>query len=306
MVNFEKIKEGINQSTLKTIHFLPSKMEEDTSLFYEERECLVLGNAIDCYLLTPHLFQENFYIDELKNKPPAAVMSFIQELLAKGLNYNEYHIINNIELLNYQNNWKNSTKIEYLLKPLCVEYADNIIQAGDRQILSKEEFDIVQTVCDNFLNHKHTGNYFKSEDYECQLLLKGNIEGFNFYGTLDRININKWDKTIQPFDIKTTGEYTVNFDRVFKRFKYYYQDIIYTELLKQNYPDYTILPFVFLVESVKFPGLPLVYSLDDESRELAKAEVMESLSILNWHISNNISDMPKYIYDVQGHLKIKL
>jgi len=139
MVNLEKIKnEGINQSVLKTVSFLPSKIDEDTSLFYEEKECLILGNLIDCMLLTPELFADKFYVDTLNIKPPDKVMSWIQEIISLGEDeYTPSTISYYLDLLDYQSNWKIETKIEYLSKDLCKNYFNSCIEAKNRQVISK-------------------------------------------------------------------------------------------------------------------------------------------------------------------------
>ena len=302
------LNDGINQSLLKTINFLPSSIDEDTSLFYEEKECLVYGNLVDCLLTDPDNFNNKFYEDDLPEKPPATIMSFVHELISFGIkDLTEDCLKDNLDRLDYQKNWKESTKIDYLLnKSTTVPYFNMVLKSEGKQIITPEELSISKLVADNLLNHKHTFEYFRAEEFEQQKILKGKWENFIIYGTLDRYNIDKWNKTIQPFDIKTTSDYTTNFYKSFKRFKYYYQDIIYTELLKQNYPDYTILPFKFIVESIKYPGLPLVYGINEESRFIAKSKVSESFDLLKWHIDNNVWDVPKDVYINNGYFEIEI
>lgn len=302
------LNDGINQSLLKTINFLPSSINEDTSLFYEEKDCLIYGNIVDCILTDLDNFDNKFYIDKLIEKPPDAIMSFIHELVSLGIKeFNEEIITTNIDKLSYQKNWNTDTKINYLLnKCNAIHYFDMVLKAKNKQIISEEEISISKIVSNNLLNHPHTSQYFMAKEYESQKLLTGQWGRFKIYGTLDRYNIDTWSKIITPFDIKTTSDYTTNFHKSFKRFKYYYQSVIYTELLKQNYPDYQIDTFKFLVESVKYPGLPLVYSLNEESNEMALNKVQESFDLLEWHIENNVWDMPKEIYINKGDIKIDI
>lgn len=302
------LNEGINQSLLKTINFLPSSIDEDTSLFYEEKDCLIYGNLVDCMLTDPDNFDNRFYLDELTEKPPAAIMSFIHELVSLGVKgFNEDVIKEFIDKLDYQKNWNLDTKVNYLLnKCTASQYFDMVIKSEGKQIITQEELSISKIVSDNLCNHIHTTQYFKSENFEQQKLLSGTWGKFKVFGTLDRYNIDPWNKVITPFDIKTTSDYTTNFSKSFKRFKYYYQSIIYTELLKQNYPDYKIEPFRFLVESIKYPGLPLVYCLNEKSTEIALTKVQESFDLLEWHIDNNVWDVPKDIYINNGSIEIDL
>ena len=79
---------------------------------------------------------------------------------------------------------------------------------------------------------------------------------------LDMVVIDDELQTVQPIDIKTTGEYPENFHRVAKRFRYDIQAAFYTLALSYAYPEYTILPFQFLVESTVASaiGTPLLYT----------------------------------------------
>lgn len=84
-----------------------------------------------------------------------------------------------------------------------------------------------------------------------------------FKGLLDGIKINHRDKTIQPFDLKTTGKNVFQFRESYLTYGYYRQGALYEQaLLSDESPvkellaeGYILLDFIFIVVETKLSGV---------------------------------------------------
>ena len=120
-----------------------------------------------------------------------------------------------------------------------------------------------------------TSKYFQ-EDRLTEIIFQMSIdftyERVDCKALLDMVIINHKDKTIQPIDIKTMGDYTINFPKSLRQRRYDIQAAFYVEALKSKgvYATYEILPFKFIVESTIDPGNPLVFTCSQELLNIGK------------------------------------
>lgn len=92
-----------------------------------------------------------------------------------------------------------------------------------------------------------------------QLAIYWEEHGLLFKALLDKVIVDHIKKTIQPYDIKTTGE--SNFMTAFGSWRYDLQGAFYTDALhywmkQQGLEGYTILPFIFIVCFTNDRGIP--------------------------------------------------
>ena len=140
-------------------------------------------------------------------------------------------------------------------------------------ILSQEEYDIISQIVMSLRTNEYTAMYFQQSsntEIQYQVDIYFDYEGVECKALLDMVIINHQDNTIQPIDIKTMGEDTLNFASSLRKRRYDIQAAFYTEALKSVYPGYTILPFKFIVESTTNIGNPIVYTLDESLLEIGK------------------------------------
>jgi len=132
------------------------------------------------------------------------------------------------------------------------------------------------------------------------------------------------NKTIQPIDIKTTGKHVSNFNDSFFGFRYDIQASLYNQGLcdfvyrkDSKYYGYSILPFLFIVESTKYIGTPLIYSVEPNVLMASENGISghtgvyyqgwrELLERLLWHKSNNAWDYTREQYENEGVVDIHL
>ena len=169
--------------------------------------------------------------------------------------------------------WENEEHIKYY--KLTRNISDNKI------VLSKDEFDSVtkarELIYANSFIHKYFFNlgshiellhqvpiYFTYLEEKCKALLDG-------------VLINHRTRTIEPFDLKTTGKSVYDFPSSYMQFGYYRQCAFYELALKsedspvKKYIDegYEILDFVFIVVESKVTSShpAIIYVSSQKDRE---------------------------------------
>lgn len=279
---------AISQSQLKAIlngvgAFKTIKKEGD--LYYEEKESLIIGSAVDCILterdeknqINLKTFYEDYYISIIK-KPSDTIMSIIQEIYNKvdkdsieNLNDLKYSMII-LEVCNnhnYQNNWKDDTRVKKIIDEGSL-YWEELIKSKNKQILDKEQSLTIWNIVISLLTHNHTKKYFECNNNSIKLFFQTPIyftyENEECKSLLDLIIIDYDKKLIIPCDIKTIGDFTSNFLFSVKKFRYDIQAAFYLLALesfkiKYNLNDFKIMNFKFIVESTIQQGCPLIYTI---------------------------------------------
>lgn len=130
-------------------------------------------------------------------------------------------------------------------------------------ILSKDEFEAVEKAKELVLASPYAYSYFtKGKIYEelmHQVLIYFERDGLVFKCILDGIKIDHENKTIQPFDLKTTGKSVYQFKESYLSYGYYRQGALYEQaLLSKESPildllseGYKLLDFIFIVVETK-------------------------------------------------------
>ena len=298
---------AVNQSLLKALLAgIGTYKKAESNLFYEEADHFILGNLVDCYLTTPSLIEQEFFVvPELESKPSDKVMSIVQEVYSKKrtmfLNDHCDEIYTSLNEHEYYLNRKKDTceednRVTDIIEK-GVEYWNALIESKNRQIISLEEKELAKNIVESLKTNPRTAKYFNSKNitlYQYPIYFK--YSDLNCKALFDMLLINTKQKLIQPVDIKTIGGSTKEFPRNVQLHKYDIQAAWYSLALKLtdyiqtplhgeiDISDYTILPFRFIVESTKSPGLlPLVYEISEEDMHIARFGAKKLSSIQTKH-----------------------
>ena len=264
--------EGISQSKLKDLNLHPKYFkgrDEET----EERPlsgAFLLGSAVDCKLTTPELYDEQFAIIDVE-KPTGQLGYYINRLLLGDTAEEAY---DTTKAWNGGKLRDNIEKFKENFNTSGINYFNCVKKAEGKHIMSLEEKNTIDLVCESLLTSDYTKDYFQ--------IPNGNIEIYKQYpiyweyndvkckSLLDFIEINHDDKTIQPLDLKTTGDSVSYFPNSVFKYRYDIQAAFYTYAVGYSFANtylnekYTILPFKFIVESTKYPGTPEMFKCSDE------------------------------------------
>lgn len=298
--------DAMNQSLLKSYSLkdprLISKDRPQSDLFFEEKGHFVIGTAVDC-ILTQGIekFKNTHHVSQLSKKPTDVQKSIINEVFVK-LDENDLldttkdltdevckiYLLNSFKSHEYYDNIKDPDKRIAKISEnfICKEYFLELKEAKGKVILSQEEYDKIYTIVDSLMSYETTGKFFRINQPE-------GIKIFNQFGILfehnnipckallDFIVVDEINKTITPVDLKTTFKPTHDFDRAVRERRYDIQAAWYTLALEKfikvtpEYMGYKILPFQFIVESSSNPGLPILFTCDQQLLRIGRYGVVD-------------------------------
>lgn len=291
----------------------------------DEASHLRIGSALDCLLTSPDRWYQDFKVADA-NRPYGALGIFTNALpcgLTPSSPEAEYQRA--YELAEYKIGmpsvirrfWSNDDAVYFYRTVVC---ADN----GGKTILGKTEYEIVLKCRDLILKSPYTKPYFHSTNLAVELLHQVPIyfeyDNVEFKSLLDGIMINHDDKTIRPFDLKTTIKSVYNFRESFLIWGYYRQAALYWQAIQTKdspvFPliqeGYKLLDFEFIVVEKKLinPNPPLIYKTTELDRHMGLVGgesdgkyykgVDELISAYKWHLDKNYWDLPKDVYESQG------
>jgi len=290
-------------------NFLAEKKKEEESTIYKEKRGIILGSAVDTILTGEEdAFSKKYYISQLDNKPSDVEMNIVRmvfDLVSEEENFNpetcpplanhEWAIQEAIEYFNWQANWKLPTRIHKIIEKGS-EYFMDLIKAFGKQVLSQEEFFIVNDVVNSLRTNPRTKEYFDRQSYAraenidvyYQLPIYFTFRGLECKVLLDMVFVYKNPKTgliesIKPVDLKTMSGNTIDFPSHLRRFRYDIQSSFYTFALTKRFQvfekDIELRPFEFVVESVTNIGNPLVFKVSKNLSEIGRYGRKEMRSI---------------------------
>lgn len=283
---------AINQSYLKhidNVYFYNSLIaEKKTELFFEEKDYFTIGSGVDKMLTDKDNFNDEFYISKLSTKPSDKIKSIIQQIVSE-LNIEDK---TNIKLLDFrdliikvckdqkfQSTYKDDTLVNTVVKD-GEDYFIELLNSENKTILSMEEHNLILIIVNNILQNNTIKKLFNYEESFADVIFQHdiyfNINGINCKGLLDMVHINHVTQTITPIDIKTMGDYTLNFEQNFWKRRYDFQAAFYRDGLildierlglkiGKDLSNYTVTNFHFIVESTTAPGNPILFEISDET-----------------------------------------
>lgn len=309
---------AISQSQLKLLMTNPKLFNtiKEPERYFEEKRHFNIGDGVDIQLTSGmEEFNRIFHVSQIAHKPTDPVKSILNRVFDKaielelGLTYisdERYRpfITEAWREEGYQPNWKEPTAYSKMCEHY--EYWDDLRLSQGKRVLSSEENDIISQVVMSLRSNEATGKYLKlSEDRDeevlFQLAIYFTFEDVDCRALLDVVRINHVAKVIQPIDIKTLGDYTLNFPKSLRQRRYDIQAAFYKEALEQAYPDYKILPFKFVVESTIDPGTPLVYTCSAELAYIGKYGRVETYAKLH---SYTVSTYTQRNQEIKGFTQL--
>jgi hypothetical protein len=290
-----------------------------------------LGDIVDALLTQPDKFDEIFYVygkakvsDTIKSICDM-VFEKIQEMIeAKEISSNQFlinpitayanlflHCARNVEIkdtkgnssIGYQNNYKDDTLTTHVMEK-AQAYFEEMKQGYGKKMIHVTDHSLAHVLYNLIKEDEYCYDLLRplfepNEEIEilCQLTLYGEVENHPVKGILDLVVKNNEDMTIKMIDAKVSDSPT-QFKSSYKKFKYYRQGALYSELLRQNYPEYTVLLPVFLVSFKDLDYKPELYEMGENDYNVATygGKTHEGFPVkgyigllheIQWHLDND-------------------
>ena len=282
-----KEKEGINQSALKDLL---------KGLFYYKNlrrvqtDYFTIGSAVDTILTGAEgEFENLFYCIRESTKPSDNIIRMLRFIYNREDNCNRRLSDCSKEIIldatsNWQNNWKEDTKIKTLIKK-GEDYYHELRRAKDRIIIDEKQEQLIWSIVNSLNRNERTKNFFNrfqwrnNKDIDCyyQLPIYFSIGDMSCKALLDIVLCTKDENnrivSVQGLDLKTTSGSTYDFPKSIFKYRLDIQAAWYNLALRNwlnNNKEILIKPFSFIVESTTIPGEPLIYEMTEEYIEIGR------------------------------------
>lgn len=298
----------------------------------EETKFFRIGSALDCQLTSPERWDKDFivvdairpygfmgkFVDNLPaNLTPESPVEMYQEA------YDEAGYKMSISKV-IEKFWSTQDIQDYYIATR--QNSDTI----GRTIISKDEYDSVIKARELIFANEFIYKYFKktSDWHEImkQVPIYFKYRKQKCKALLDGILIDHKDRTIQPYDLKTTGKSVYDFPLSYLQFGYYRQCAFYElALCSEDSPiknlldeGYTLLDFIFIVVESKVssshPAVIYRTSLKDRlcgiyggstGRKKYKG-INELIDDYIYHRDNDYWDLPRELHESSGEIKLDI
>lgn len=316
--------EAINQSALKVILFKGYHVfaEERAKILsgkedqYEEKAHFVIGNGVDVEMTEGReQFDLDHHLSDLESKPSDTMKKVLHIVLntltsnnidPRGRSITDFpdavhFALNNVEVPDkeapggvkigyYMNrakpNYTEDKRLEDVFKsPVHHLYWEDIGKALGKQVLTRAEKGLIDTMCTNLREHRHTANLFLDRSnvitvYQYPIYFQ--IGRVMCKVLIDKMDIHLDTGFIYVQDLKTMRGPTLMFPQhsVLAR-RYDFQIAFYVKGVEEKlhelsaYIGYDVTNFhvanpQFIVESTTHPGCPLVYDISDDLMRIGK------------------------------------
>lgn len=327
---------SISYSQLRNLSVGPAYFKKIQEEEQEDKEHFIIGSCVDTLLTEPDKFWEKYTLEfsEVCEKVPTGQMKDYLEFLLLGNTPEAAY-----NFLKEQNGGKLRDNLEKF-KEKAKEWEEYTIYLNKRnlfnkncfiehkQTLTNEQYSLISRIVQSLKTNRFTRKYFEINDnieIKSQLEIYWEYKGEKCKSKLDLVLIDHNLMEIHTLDIKTTGKSPFSFNLSALQWRYdlqaaFYSTALYWLINKSNneewgkYKFYKIKPFKFIVESSKYPGLPLIYEASEKFL-IGGAEGFTSggryykgfvqlMDEFKWYKDNNSWDYPKDVIENEGVIKL--
>lgn len=302
---------------------------DNPELENEETKYFRIGSALDCILTSPERWEEDFIVVDAV-RPYGFMGKFIDNLP------NDLKIEDDLAL--YQEAYDKAgykmsiSKVvdKFWSTPDIQDYYQATRTTGNKTVISKDEFDSVYKAKELILANEFIYKYFYKTSNWHEILKQVPIY-FEYMdekckALLDGILIDHEHKTIQPYDLKTTGKSVYDFPLSYLQFGYYRQCAFYElallsdespikELLAQGY---TLLDFIFIVAETKVSSShpAIIYRTSSNDRQCGLyggstgrkkyKGIIDLINDYKYHRDNDYWDLPRELHKESGEIQLDI
>lgn len=282
-----------------------------------------LGRQIHMFLLEPDEFHKNYTYEDVKLPSTQQQKDFANDYRKLEGSKEEKAV------KAYKNNYSTKGKSEDKIKEIATELANKLLRYIDyldraetvKVVLSWNDWDTINKAADVVKNHKLARNLIMNTEYD--IFGSKNIDIFNELvvlwkwntvdckSMLDRVEIDHTNKTIKLIDVKTTS-FLGSFYKSVKKFRYNRQLAYYWLALKywfkehykdKNFDDYSKESYIVAIGKGELVETR-VFTIPEELLNDGLDEIIEIMTEIEWHYTNDKWDYSRNYYEGDGSEEI--
>lgn len=347
MITKENYREypAINYSMLSTLDKNPRDVNEPRQM---TSDGITFGDVLDILLTqSEEKFNEEYIIlTHAAEKPVGQLGEFIDELYrqhkkndekiewADGIPVlNEYLIKDSYNIVGFKRD--SQPKVVDRLLSEGLAYLNFLTSSENKKIITQEMYLNVLKAVQTLDSNQFTGGYWcnfynhnleeREVLFQVPILFKVDLDFLverenhpDGKALFDILDFNHKEKTIQPIDLKSTSDYISQFPTSFLKWRYYLQAAYYSYGLSQVYPEYTILPFKFIVISSQQVTKPIIYQCSKEDLKVGEFGGINKITNRKvkgwrqliedylWHKQNDLWEYPREVYEKDGVIELDM
>ena len=321
--NYREV-DAINYSLLKNVATNPKEIIDKKDI--SDNPSVKQGDLLDIRMQGEEMFAEKYayFSGEI---PTATLLKLAEKTIGycKQENIELSHdlVLQICRANNFWGTFKDDTVISKFNNDVFWNYVKFNINNYGKLIIDSTLYNNVETAADTIKTHEFTTEIFDREhvyqkDIYFEFKIKENKKE-KFKILPDIITFDHKNKIIFPYDFKfMSGKSVYGF--VFKFFimYYYIQAALYTQGIKiwakENYPDYNVFAYQFIVISDTNLSLPLIFNpinyLSLGFKGFKKNDkdypgIIQLVDDYHWHLENNLWEHRREIYENKGKIKIE-
>lgn len=308
------------------IHYsLLSALDKNPENLIKEKEtpgkAMIMGSIIDTLLTSPDDF-DNLYHIVNEEKPTGQGLVLFETFIQRFDTFNKDQMIVELhkikEELQLWNTLVDPIKIQQRVEdPKILTAIEEHYKMQGKTPIYQHEKEKADALLESLKTHPFTHRFFNKTSDDVDIMYQTGIVFDHKKVLLDGIIIDKWERTITPFDLKTSEESALLFPSKILKFRYDIQAALYLEGVKKFakglYPEFKVNDFLFVVGSFNYPNKPLVYNSRNIIEMGTNGSTVQGrfykgykqlINEYEWHTTTDQWQYKKEIYDNNGIVDI--
>lgn len=236
-------------------HILREKVSDDDE--GQTKPDQLYGSVVDALISDEHNFDYRFMIGDVA-PPKGQMLKFTEELYKKTRAFTNSEGVLTISMnelydmaypvAGFVRDGIDKVKERFTTEGL--DYYQFLRDRGDRMAITQTTYEKAHYLVEKLREHPYSSgliNLTTNDRWTVydQIMMTGVINEVEMRGMFDRLIVDEVNKIVYPWDYKV-GSNADMFLFNYTKLKYYIQLGIYTELARQNFPGYNVLPLRFL------------------------------------------------------------
>lgn len=291
--------DAVNYSKLSSLDKNPKSVNEDKDF----SDGLRNGDVLDLLCFEEEKFHEKYYVSTVGKLPSDAIKAIIDHVMTME-EYKSEDFVRVARAFEYgAPNWKDDTIYKKIMDD-GEDYIQMLAQANDRIIIDFETYEMLKDATTDLKTDERTKQLFGG-NYQVPLLgmLDVNDDLSTLYKCLLDSLVEAGDKMIM-YDLKYTSSSLSYFQSDFKKWRYYLQASLYSDIVAKAYNKPVDVYYVIWSSVDRKPAL---FKISEETLKLGRdggilyngqrAKGYKQLTEeLIWHQKNDLWDYPYQYY----------
>lgn len=281
----------------------------------EMTKALLTGSLVDSILYSPQEIESTYHFSDAVKTPDGKGGTFVTELFRLMTTNPDQEF-----MTAFEEAYKLSGSSEKLYSSFLSKFEGSnletyylsLLESQNKIVVSLQDYNNAQKIANELKFGRNTKHLFEMP-FLSQVPIFFEYRGKEFKSKLDYIGFDHEQKIIYPKDLKVTFD-VENFSDAYGKAGYFIQEYLYQiaveQWAKENYPDYFVEKFEFIVADSILYVDPLIYNIEVQNGSLQHGftgkygryyqgvdKIMDNIS---WHTENNVWSSSKENYELMG------